>query len=225
MANPNPSPRGRRFSEPAQVDARRAQVLEAAAECVRQSGFHGASMAEISKAAGMSAGHIYHYFESKEAIIAALVARDSEELHDVLNSFRAQSDFLQAMIDGIDDGLARAGRPERAALKMEILAEAGRNPKIAALLQEADREALSGFCSSLQAACTARGNVDDCDLEAKVIAVGALFNGLAARAVFNPPRQCEALSRAMRRGITAILTGDDADPAQTGPRSAEQQTP
>jgi TetR/AcrR family transcriptional repressor of uid operon len=221
MAHPNPSPRGRPFSEPAQVDARRAQVLEAAAECFRQAGFHGASMAAISKAAGMSAGHIYHYFENKEAIIAALVERDSEELHDVLNSFRAQDDFLQAMIDGVDNGLARAGRAERAALKMEILAEAGRNPKIAALLRDADREALSGFCSSLQAACTARGDVDDCDLEAKVTAVGALFNGLASRAVFSPPKQCDALARAMRRAITAILTGDDAPPVAQPPASAE----
>jgi len=220
MADPSPGARGRRFSEPAQVDARRAQVLEAAAECFRQAGFHGASMAAISKAAGMSAGHIYHYFENKEAIIAALVERDSEELHDVLNSFRAQSDFLQAMIDGVDAGLARAGRADRAALKMEILAEAGRNPKIAALLRDADRQALSDFCSSLQSACAARRNVSDCDLEAKVIAVGALFNGFTSRAVFSPPRQCDALARAMRRAITAILTGDDAPP-----ESAEHQAP
>ena len=54
--------------------ARRQQILNAAAQCFREHGFHGASIAQISKTAGMSAGHIYHYFENKEAIIAAIVA-------------------------------------------------------------------------------------------------------------------------------------------------------
>jgi len=51
-------------------DARRAQIRAAAGECFRQHGFHGTSIAQISKRAGMSTGHIYHYFENKEAIIA-----------------------------------------------------------------------------------------------------------------------------------------------------------
>ena len=37
---------------------RRNQVLDAAAICFRNHGFHGASMAQISKTAGMSPGHI-----------------------------------------------------------------------------------------------------------------------------------------------------------------------
>ena len=55
-------------------------MLDAAAICFRNHGFHGASMAQISKTAGMSPGHIYHYFDNKEAIIAAIVERDMEEM-------------------------------------------------------------------------------------------------------------------------------------------------
>src|ERR1700751_4700643 len=57
-------------------EARRQQILDAACECVRKAGFHGASMAEIAQAAGLSVGQIYRYFENKEAIIAAIVAQD-----------------------------------------------------------------------------------------------------------------------------------------------------
>ncbi|MDD3763107.1 MAG: TetR/AcrR family transcriptional regulator [Nevskiales bacterium] len=218
MSASAPPCRGRKPLEQAQIDARRAQVLEAAADCFRRSGFHSASMAAISKAAGMSTGHIYHYFENKEAIIAALVERDSDELNDVLNSFRAQSDFLQAMIDGVDEGLARANRQDRAALKMEILAEAARNPKIASMLRDADRRALDGFCSSLRAAYAARGADDACDLEAKVVLVGALFNGLIGRTVFSPTRDCPALAKTMRRAIAAILSDDDGAATAAVPR-------
>ena len=57
------------------AQARRQQVLTAAAECFRRRGFHGASMAEIAKTAGMSAGHIYNLFENKDDVIAAIVER------------------------------------------------------------------------------------------------------------------------------------------------------
>jgi AcrR family transcriptional regulator len=61
--------------EPNRGQARRQQILDAAAACFVREGFHGTSIAKISKAAGMSPGHIYHFFESKEAIIGALVER------------------------------------------------------------------------------------------------------------------------------------------------------
>jgi len=77
----------KRHSDPERAQLRRNQVLEAAASCFRRSGFHGASMAEISKAAGMSAGHIYNYFDGKDAIIAAFVEQNVERvaalMHDL----------------------------------------------------------------------------------------------------------------------------------------------
>src|SRR3546814_8434618 len=58
-------------------EQRRRQILMAAADCFERRGFHGSSMAEISKVAGMSVGHIYHNFANKDAIIKAMAeARD-----------------------------------------------------------------------------------------------------------------------------------------------------
>src|SRR6188474_1076875 len=55
---------------------RRDEILSAAQRCFVRSGFHQTSMQEICAEAGMSAGNLYRYFPSKEAIIAGIAERD-----------------------------------------------------------------------------------------------------------------------------------------------------
>ncbi len=54
-------------------DARRALVLEAARAVFDEAGIEGASIREIARRAGYTPGAIYSYFESKEAVYAALL--------------------------------------------------------------------------------------------------------------------------------------------------------
>ena len=61
------------------VERRRRQVLDAAQALFKQHGFHSTSMAQIAAEAGMSVGHIYRYFDNKEAVITAIVAQDLEQ--------------------------------------------------------------------------------------------------------------------------------------------------
>ena len=99
-------------SDASRAEARRAQIRAAAAACFRQHGFHGTSIAQISKAAGMSTGHIYHYFENKEAIIADIVAQDLERLLTLTAELRAASDVKAAMIERAVEGVLEQPRPE-----------------------------------------------------------------------------------------------------------------
>jgi len=55
------------------TDARRTLVLDAARTVFADAGIEGASIREIAKQAGYTPGAIYSYFESKEAIYAALL--------------------------------------------------------------------------------------------------------------------------------------------------------
>jgi len=57
----------------AMTDARRALVLDAARAVFADAGIEGASIREIAKRAGYTPGAIYSYFDSKEAIYAALL--------------------------------------------------------------------------------------------------------------------------------------------------------
>lgn len=50
----------------------RERILQAAASAMAAHGFHGMSMRELARAAGMSLSNLYNYFPSKEEILFAL---------------------------------------------------------------------------------------------------------------------------------------------------------
>lgn len=54
-------------------EERRQRILEAALRAAARWGFRGATMERIGQEAGISAGTIYWYFDSKEALLAALL--------------------------------------------------------------------------------------------------------------------------------------------------------
>jgi AcrR family transcriptional regulator len=57
---------------PERAEARRQQILAAAARCFSERGFHATTMRAICREAGLSAGAVYTWFPSKTAIIEAL---------------------------------------------------------------------------------------------------------------------------------------------------------
>ncbi|MCG3169741.1 MAG: HTH-type transcriptional regulator BetI [Pseudomonadales bacterium] len=182
---------------------RREQVLDAATACFRRHGFHAASMAEISREAGMSVGHIYHYFSGKEAIIAAIVEREQQEILEIDDGIRSQPDLGRALVEHAPRGLQRALDGASGPLLLEVLAEAARNPAIAAMVREADAEVRRRIGSTLLAATAGSGEL--ADLQGRLEVLGALFGGLAIRAVRNPGLDRESTARAMQRVIGALL--------------------
>lgn len=58
---------------PKVVEDRREQILDAAMHVFAEKGFVRATNKDIAQRAGITAGLIYHYFESKEALLLAIV--------------------------------------------------------------------------------------------------------------------------------------------------------
>lgn len=75
-------------------DDKRQMILERTAELFAKRGFHGTSTAEISAACNASKSWIYHYFDSKEAI-----------LYELLN------DFLDMFIERVSGAVRNAKDP------------------------------------------------------------------------------------------------------------------
>jgi AcrR family transcriptional regulator len=60
--------------------SRRDQILDTAAELFAAKGFHGVSVGEIGRACGISGPALYKHFDSKDAVLAAMLVGISERL-------------------------------------------------------------------------------------------------------------------------------------------------
>ena len=194
------------ISKPRQdPEARRKHILEATARCVRRSGFHGASMADIAAEAKLSVGIIYRYFANKEAIIEAIVAADLADLRAKFAEFDDVPDdkVLDTLLDGLEQALEHKYTPDTAALALEVLAEAARNPRVAAMVAGADaqeRELGRGLCRRL----TPGSPPVDIDARSEILA--AMFDGVMMRVISNPDLDRKGLVVGMRYIMRQMLT-------------------
>ncbi|MDR7049974.1 AcrR family transcriptional regulator [Duganella sp. 3397] len=199
------SPAKRRV-DPEKAAGRRNQVLEAAAVCFARSGFHGASMSEISKQAGMSAGHIYNYFDGKNAIILAFVEAHSEYVSDMLSNLGSLEDPLQALIEDAERHVNEALDPQPWHVSIEMYAEASRNPVIAERLR-AHEDTARGKLRELVKRGRERRNlpVDDVLLDSRIDTMIAYFHGLTVRALHRPDMNRAGLVEAFQVSMRALL--------------------
>ena len=193
-------------TEHPRAEARRQQILSAAAQCFREHGFHGASISRISRLAGMSAGHIYHYFENKEAIIAAIVEQDLEGLLQMTAELRAACDVRQAMIARAAKGVIEQLDPLTAGLKLEIVAEAARNPRVAEIVRNADTASRKSLGETIRIVRQRAGHEDDEEAIAGMIEVVAtLFEGLLLRTLRHPQLDHAQLTLQVQAAIENVL--------------------
>ncbi len=66
------------------VDDKRAAILAATLRLISKNGFHGTAMSKVAKEAGVSAGIIYHYFDSKDELMDELYIGDQAQFRRVL---------------------------------------------------------------------------------------------------------------------------------------------
>ena len=73
-------------TQAADYEQRRDAIVEKAAELFAQTGFRGASVAELASACQTSKSLIYHYYQSKEDILFAVMASHVDQLEqDVID--------------------------------------------------------------------------------------------------------------------------------------------
>lgn len=91
----------------------------------------------------MSAGHIYKYFENKEAIITALIEHHMDEFTLLITQVdQSQNRSIESLVESFAAKLPAILKSDRTALWLEIQAEAGRNPKVKEMAERSARRFL-----------------------------------------------------------------------------------
>src|SRR5579863_7347870 len=78
--------------------AKRRQVMDGARAVFTKLGFDGASMNDIAKAAGVSKGTLYAYFESKERLFEAMIREDRAQQAERLLDFSHDGDDVEGLL-------------------------------------------------------------------------------------------------------------------------------
>ncbi len=126
--------------KPEEVEHRRQEIIDAARICFLRSGFHQTTTDEICHEAAITPGGLYHYFDSKDDIISAVVmdtARTrvghvtsmTDGAEDVRSAFRGVIAYFSQVIRDPD-------MDTRTRLDIEIWAETLHNDKLAAITRE-----------------------------------------------------------------------------------------
>lgn len=188
------------------ADQQRLRILDAAQACFVREGFHAASMASIAEQAGMSPGLIYRYFDSKNAIILAIIERQLQEKLASIATLTEDPDVGRRFVDFFVR--LRRADPDvvNPALLLEIGAQATRDPQIAAALAASDRAAGEALRAWLAEQLRSRGlEADDASVHARALALQCLFDGLATRAVKDRSLEPGSLAAALDLVLPQIL--------------------
>lgn len=121
----------------AEADKRR-QILEGARAVFMAAGFDGASMGEIAKAANVSKGTLYVYFDSKEALFEALTLEEKRCLAEAMFCFDVEDPDVRTVLIGLGHSyLVEMIRPDHVALIRMVIGATEKFPRFGQAFYEA----------------------------------------------------------------------------------------
>lgn len=104
------------------LDARREEILRATARAVARLGVQGASLGEIRDEAGVSSGALYHYFETKDEMIAAIRTASAEADAEFYATVEDCSEAADALVDIVGAGMTiNHGSPNNVDARLAVM--------------------------------------------------------------------------------------------------------
>lgn len=190
---------------------RRARIVAAAERAFVRNGFHATTMQHVADEAGMSAGNLYRYFPSKEALVEGLCCSDQAERSDVFAQMTLGGDIPAAIAATLREHLLTRP-PEKARMIIEIWTEATRNPRIAEITRALDDDVRSGLERILDAAKAAGSVAPSVDSRFAASVIFTLVGGLFKRMALERGFDAE-VEGAMATGVIKALFAGAIAPA------------
>ncbi len=199
-----------RKRDPKREAQRRSEILQAAARAFVRDGLRGTSIATICKEAGISPGHLYYYFPSKEALIEAMAEADLAALRTYAEQLVTLDDLLGAAVSSsefMSRPFNEPGKLLEGALAFDLHAEATRNPRIHAIMDRHYRSISALFGERLAAAQKAGGVAPGHDPVKLARLVGAVREGLLVMSAIGPDMVDDEMRIIARRMLETAARG------------------
>ncbi|MFC7398905.1 TetR/AcrR family transcriptional regulator [Chelatococcus sp. GCM10030263] len=149
--------------------AKRREIMEGARQVFRARGFDGASMGDIAKAAGVSKGTLYVYFDSKESLFRALINLDRRDAAERLFDLDEEEPDVRGVLGRLGRSfVSMMLQPDHIALLRMVIGAAEKFPALGRAFFEAGPCFGVSRLSAYLARQTAAGRlkIDDPDLAA-----------------------------------------------------------
>ena len=187
---------------------RRAQILQAAKRCFRTLGFQASTVDKIAAEAQVSVGLLYRFFDSKSAIIEAIILEETEAQLE-----QASAAIENAPASAIESALALTTVTtfdrDRVALMFEIAAEVCRNRA----LQSFVRERRTQLNQMLVQKLVSKGLAKKAALQTieRLELISAVASGAAIHAVLYFDGQPEKSMKLVSKTIDALAADSFSD--------------
>jgi TetR/AcrR family transcriptional regulator, repressor for uid operon len=172
----------------AHIEARRQQILDAAAECFARKGFHHSTMHDICQMAELSPGAVYRYFASKDDIIAAMEEQGRQHSAAIIEAVTCErKDTLDVLEGLVDVFFSKLEDVRDCAVHIELWAEALSNPRIKEMVVGIDDSIRDAFVTRIVHDAQKRGEINaklDADSVARVMM--AFWDGLVLQKTLDP---------------------------------------
>jgi TetR/AcrR family transcriptional regulator, repressor for uid operon len=190
---------------PVKHEEKRAEILAAAERCIESAGFHGATIAQICAEANVSPGHLYHYFDSKEAIIDAITDLGLKYATSRFAEVTEKTNSIAILVEEFER-LKTLQRKSGSGVLLDILAEAGRNPAIAKSLQESSRGMRVLFAEFVRSG-QKRGEIDpQLDAETTAAFLIGIIDSNKTVAIREPKLSAKKSAKVLETMITRFLS-------------------
>jgi AcrR family transcriptional regulator len=117
--------------------AKRRQIMDGARQVFLSAGFDGASMNDVARAAGVSKGTLYAYFNSKDELFEAIIRGEFAQSAERLCRFCREGDARDMLRDFGVRLISRMSEPQTRALARIVIAVAEKFPNIGRAFYEA----------------------------------------------------------------------------------------
>ncbi len=202
--------------KPETEKARRDHILDAARACFARGGFHATTMQDICKAASVSPGAVYVYFDGKEALIAGLCERDRAEFAERFAKLSDAPDFLQAL-QSLGEHYFVEEAAEKQRLVIEMGVESTRNPRVAEIFFAVDKFCSQSFEALFQRLKDEGRIAPQVDIATLAQVFNVLGDGMFWRRAIQPDFDMQPVLAVMTNVIAFLLNPVDEAAARAQP--------